>query len=103
MSATMGTRQALTIVFSALVDSSSGQETRTMSAPASSMRLTCAMVALASEVSVLVMDCTEMGASPPTSTEPTRIFRDLRLRMSLYGRMLMLTVRLAPLDVLGIK
>jgi hypothetical protein len=45
-------------------------------------RLFCAIVAAASEVSVLVMDCTLIGASPPTSTAPTRIFRDLRLTMS---------------------
>jgi hypothetical protein len=31
-----------------------------------------------SDVSVVVMDCTEMGASPPTFTEPTEICRDLR-------------------------
>jgi len=49
-----------------------------MSAPASSTRLICAMVAFASEVSVLVMVCTEIGASPPISTLPTRIFRDFR-------------------------
>ncbi len=36
------------------------------------------MVAPASAVSVLVMVCTVIGASPPTSTEPTRILRDTR-------------------------
>ena len=64
------------------VDSSSGQETRTMSTPASSQRRICAMVALASAVSVLVIDCTVIGASPPTGTEPTMICRDLRRSMS---------------------
>ena len=34
------------------------------------------MVAFTSVVSVLVMVCTEIGASPPTRTLPTRICRD---------------------------
>jgi len=72
----------MTIALSAAVDSSSGHDTRTMSAPASSRRFTCAIVALASDVSVLVIDWTEIGTSPPTSTAPTRIFRDLRRTMS---------------------
>ncbi len=58
MSATMGTEAARTIWRSAFVDSSSGQETRTMSAPASSAGADLAMVASASEVTVLVMVCT---------------------------------------------
>ena len=33
---------------------------------------------LTSVVSVLVMVCTEIGASPPTGTEPTMICRHLR-------------------------
>jgi hypothetical protein len=33
------------------------------------------MVAAASAVAVLVIDWTLIGASPPTSTEPTRILR----------------------------
>ena len=56
MSATIGTWAARTIFASAAVDSSSGHETRTMSAPASSSAWTCAMVAAASTVGVLVMD-----------------------------------------------
>ena len=75
MSATSGTRAARAMVRKAAVDSSSGQETRTMSAPASSRARIWSMVAPASVVGVLVMDWTEMGASPPTSTEPTRILR----------------------------
>ena len=31
-----------------------------------------------SAVTVVVIDCTETGASPPTGTEPTMIWRDLR-------------------------
>jgi hypothetical protein len=78
MSATIGTFTALTISPSAAVDSSSGQETRTMSAPASSSRRICSIVALASGVGVLVIDCTVIGASPPTGTLPTMIWRLLR-------------------------
>ena len=49
-----------------------------MSTPASSARRICAMVAAASSVGVLVMVCTVIGASPPTGTRPTMIWRDLR-------------------------
>jgi len=61
---------------------SSGQETRTMSAPAAAIWRTCSIVAAASAVNVLVIDCTEIGESPPTGTDPTMILRDLRRRMS---------------------
>ena len=44
------------------------------------------MVAPASAVSVLVIDCTVMGASPPTSTEPTRILRQGRRWIIRQGR-----------------
>ena len=44
------------------------------------------MVAFASEVGVLVIDWTEIGASPPTSTLPTRIWRDLRRVIVRQGR-----------------
>ena len=66
------------MAFIALVASSSGQETRTISAPASSMPRIWSMVARASPVMVLVMVCTVIGASPPTGTLPTMIWRDLR-------------------------
>ncbi len=82
MSATIGIFTAFTISGSAAVDSSSGQETRTMSQPAASTSWICLMVAAASAVSVLVMVWTEIGASPPTRTDPTRICRDLRRLMS---------------------
>ena len=39
-----------------------------ISTPASSQRRIWSIVALASDVSVFVMVCTEIGASPPTST-----------------------------------
>ena len=70
------------MAFMALVASSSGQETRTMSAPASSMPRIWSMVALASPVMVLVMVWTVMGASPPTGTLPTMIWREARRWMS---------------------
>ena len=44
------------------------------------------MVAAASLVSVLVIDWTVIGASPPTSTEPTRILRVSRRWMVRQGR-----------------
>ena len=49
-----------------------------MSQPAAVSSAICCRVALTSEVSVVVIDCTETGASPPTATEPTWIWRDLR-------------------------
>ena len=76
MSATIGTREARTICFSAAVLSASGQETRMMSTPASSQRRIWAIVALASDVRVLVIVWTVTGASPPTGTLPTMIWRD---------------------------
>ena len=45
-----------------------------------------AMVASASEVLVLVIDWTEIGASPPTGTLPTMICRLLRRSMVRQGR-----------------
>ena len=73
MSATMGTGLSATIAFNAAVEASSGVETRTMSAPASAAAWICATVATTSEVSVFVMVCTVIGASPPTGTFPTMI------------------------------
>ena len=69
-----------------------------MSAPASAARLICSIVAAASSVGVLVMVCTAIGASPPISTDPTRILRDgLRSmdRQGLTGLWLMDTSDLA--------
>src|SRR6476659_4338089 len=86
MSATIGTLASRTMVRSAVVASTVGQDTRMMSAPASSQRRIWSMVATASSVGVLVMVCTVMGASPPTGTEPTMICRDLRRSISRHGR-----------------
>jgi hypothetical protein len=77
---------ARTISRSAAVLSVSGQETRTISAPASSQRRIWSIVAFASLVSVLVMVCTAMGASPPMGTRPTMIWRLWRRAMSRHGR-----------------
>ena len=45
---------------------------RTSSEPARASASTCAAVAATSAVSVSVMDCTTMGAPPPTCTGPIR-------------------------------
>ena len=44
---------------------------RTSSEPARASSATCRAVAAASAVSVLVIDCTTIGASPPMATSPT--------------------------------
>ena len=87
MSAISGTRAARTIWPSAAVQASSGQETRMMSAPASSQRRIWSIVDFASAVTVLVMVCTVTGAPPPTGTLPTMIRREGRRAMSRHGRM----------------
>src|SRR4029453_13473300 len=87
MSAAIGPRAARTICFRAAVDSASGQETRTMSAPASSQRRIWSIVPLTSAVEVLGMVCTLTGAAPPTGTLPTMIWRDWRRSISRQGRM----------------
>src|SRR4030066_2579144 len=60
-----------------------GMERRTISAPAFSRACPCATVAATSQVSVLVMLCTLMVASPPTATLPTMICRLLRRTIGL--------------------
>ena len=67
----MGMLVCFTICDRAFVESSSGHETLTMSAPASSRSLICFTVPAISVVRVLVMDWTDIGASPPTKTSPT--------------------------------
>ena len=86
MSATSGTLAALAMVLNARVEPSSGHETRTISAPASSNWRIWSIVAAASAVRVLVMDWTVIGASPPTSTDPTRILRLVRRWIARHGR-----------------
>src|SRR6266536_667949 len=76
MSATTGTVDLAAMALSASASSQCGTATRTMSTPAATSDAICCRVALTSAVLVVVMDCTRMGASPPTSTGPMRIFRD---------------------------
>ena len=68
------------------VDSSVGQDTRMMSVPASSQRRIWSIVAATSSVGVLVMVCTLIGASPPTGTLPTMIWRLIRRSIVRQGR-----------------
>ena len=49
-----------------------------MSQPVAVSSAICWRVALTSEVSVVVIDCTEIGESLPTPTDPTLIWRVLR-------------------------
>src|SRR5574339_604840 len=99
MSATIGTLAARTISLSAAVDSTSGQDTRTMSAPASSHRRIWSIVALASEVGVLVIVWTVTGASPPTATLPTMIWRDWRRSIVRHGRIEDMDAHIGPVAI----
>ena len=56
-----------------------------MSQPAAVSSAICCSVALTSAVSVVVIDCTETGASLPTPTLPTLIWRVLRRGASTGG------------------
>ena len=62
-----------------------GQATRTMSQPVAVSSAICWSVALTSEVSVVVIDWTEIGDSLPTPTLPTLIWRVLRRGASTGG------------------
>ena len=66
------------IAGSASASSWLGQATRTMSQPVAVSSAICWSVALMSVVGVVHIDCTETGASPPTSTLPTLILRGWR-------------------------
>src|SRR5438477_11982704 len=63
-----------------------------MSAPACSSAWICSTVPLMSCVTVFVIDCTVIGASPPTGTLPTWIWRQGRRGISRYGRTLILNL-----------
>src|SRR6476620_2084917 len=78
MSAITGIWLLRAMAGSASASSWLGQATRTMSHPDAVSSAICCNVALMSEVTVVHIDCTEMGASPPTSTLPTLILRVLR-------------------------
>ena len=71
MSAMTGICDLRAMVGSASASSWLGTATRTISQPAAVSSAICCRVALTSEVSVVVIDCTETGASPPTLTPPT--------------------------------
>src|SRR5919112_6792023 len=85
MSAITGICDLAAIAGSASASSWLGQATRTMSQPVAVSSAICCRVALTSEDSVVVIDCTEIGASPPTATEPTAILRDFRRGASTGG------------------
>jgi hypothetical protein len=75
MSAMTGIWLFRAISGSASASSWLGQATRTMSQPAAVSSAICWRVASTSVVGVVHIDCTEIGASPPTSTLPTRMVR----------------------------
>src|SRR3954464_14634408 len=75
MSAITGIWECAAICGRAPPSSWLGQATRTMSQPAAVSSAICCRVALTSAVSVVVIDCTDTGASPPTRTLPTLIWR----------------------------
>src|ERR687890_2728304 len=85
MSAITGICDLAAIAGSASASSWLGQATRTMSQPEAVSSAICCSVALTSAVSVVVIDCTEIGASPPTRTLPTLIWRLRRRGLSTGG------------------
>src|SRR2546427_12515645 len=78
MSATSGIRIWRLISPSFSAASRTGTAQRTMSHPATSSDQISSSVAWTSRVSVFVIDCTVMGASPPTFTVPIWICRLFR-------------------------
>jgi hypothetical protein len=78
MSTMSGIRIWARIFGTAAAASASGTATRTISHPAASSAQIWSTVAWTSRVSVLVMDCTGIGAFPPTGTFPTKICRVAR-------------------------
>ncbi len=85
MSAMTGIWDFRAIVGRASASSWVGTATRTMSHPVAVSSAICWRVASTSVVGVVVIDCTDTGASPPTSTFPTRICRVGRRRASTGG------------------
>jgi hypothetical protein len=78
MSAITGICDLRAIAGSASASSWLGQATRTIWQPDAVSSAICCRVALMSVVGVVVIDCTDTGASPPTSTPPTSICRETR-------------------------
>src|SRR5438128_7781310 len=96
MSATSGMRIWRLISPSFSAASRTGTAQRTMSQPAASRAQISRRVACTSRVSVFVMDCTVMGASPPTFTPPSWICRVLRRVIMVLSRSL---GRLGPIPL----
>src|SRR5664279_465216 len=78
MSAMTGIWDFLAMAASASSSSWDGTATRTMSQPVAVSSAICCRVASMSAVSVVVIVCTDIWAPPPTATEPTLIWRDVR-------------------------
>ena len=82
MSAITGICDLRAISGSASASSCDGTATRTIWQPDAVSSAICCSVAFTSAVSVVVIDCTDTGAPPPTGTAclplPTMIWRDLR-------------------------
>ena len=70
MSAMTGSCDLRTIVSSASASTGSGTATRTIWQPVAVSSAICCKVALMSAVTVVVIDCTLIGAPPPTRTPP---------------------------------
>ncbi len=84
MSATTGTVDFAAMAVSASASSQCGTATRTMSTPVATSDAICCSVALMSDVFVVVMDWTLMGAPPPIGTPPIVICRVVR-RVAVIG------------------
>ena len=82
MSAITGICDLRAMSGSASASSCDGTATLTIWQPVAVSSAICCSVALTSAVSVVVIDCTETGAPPPTGTAceplPTMIWRDFR-------------------------
>ena len=85
MSAMTGIWLFFAMIGSASASSRDGTATRTMSQPEAVSSAICCRVALMFGVGVVHIDCTLTGASPPTSTLPTLIWRDFRRGASTSG------------------
>jgi hypothetical protein len=75
MSAITGICDFFAMIGRASASSWLGQATRTIWQPLAVSSAICCSVALMSVVGVVVIDCTDTGASPPTRTPPTSIWR----------------------------
>src|SRR5215469_1457592 len=89
MSAITGICDLRAICGSASASSCEGTATRTIWQPVAVSSAICCRVELTSAVSVVVIDCTDTGAPPPTATAcsplPTMIWREVRRGASEAG------------------